>query len=131
MPEFVAIAKVGEIPEGEGRAYPVNGKMIAVFLTEGEYQAVSDTCPHMGASLATGYVENGAVMCPWHAWRFCVNDGTWLDNPNGKICLDSYEIKIEGDDILVERPEPKAPGPAGSWGESSGESADDKSESKE
>lgn len=107
MPEFVAIAKVGDIPKGEGRAFPVNGKMIAVFFQDGEYRAVSDTCPHMGASLATGYVEDGAVMCPWHAWRFCVRDGSWLDNPKGPIRIDTYDIRVEGDDILVEAPEPK------------------------
>ena len=99
MPEFVAIAKVGEIPEGEGRAYPVNGKMIAVFLTDGEYQAISDTCPHMGASLATGYVENGAVMCPWHAWGFQLCDGAWLDNP--KVKVDCFDVRVEGDEIQV------------------------------
>jgi nitrite reductase (NADH) small subunit len=112
MSEFQAVAKLGDIPEGEGRAFPVDGKMIALFLHEGQYKAVSDTCPHMGASLATGYVENNAVLCPWHAWKFCIREGTWLDNPGGKVCLNTYEVKIENDDILVERPkkreEPKS-----------------------
>ncbi|GAB4162251.1 MAG: nitrite reductase small subunit NirD [Planctomycetaceae bacterium] len=112
MSEFLAVAKVGDIPEGEGRAFPVDGKMIALFLENGEYQAVSDTCPHMGASLATGYVEGGAVLCPWHAWKFSICDGTWLDNPSGKICLDKFAVKIEGEDILVERPKPREKTPS-------------------
>ena len=67
MPEYQTVARVGEIPEGEGRAFAVNGRMIAVFHLAGEYTAINDTCPHMGASLATGYVEDEAVTCPWHA----------------------------------------------------------------
>ncbi|MBI2477151.1 MAG: Rieske (2Fe-2S) protein [Planctomycetia bacterium] len=77
MSEFTTVAKVGDIPEREGRAYAVNGRMVAVFLENGAYQAIDDFCPHMGASLAGGYVEDGVVSCPWHAWRFKTCDGTW------------------------------------------------------
>lgn len=110
MPEFLAVAKVGDIPEGEGRAFPVNGKMIAVFHVHGEYTAIGDTCPHMGASLAGGYVEEGVVTCPWHAWRFSITDGTWCDNPQGRLGVPRYEVRIENDDILVEIPRPHSPG---------------------
>ena len=106
MTQYMAVAKLGDIPDGEGRSFPVNGKMIAIFHTAGEYSAIGDTCPHMGASLAAGYVEDGAVLCPWHAWKFCIHEGTWLDNPTGKTSVPSYEVKVEGEDILVEVPQP-------------------------
>jgi nitrite reductase (NADH) small subunit/3-phenylpropionate/trans-cinnamate dioxygenase ferredoxin subunit len=104
MSDFVSVAKVGDIPAGEGRNYPVNGRMIALFFVDGEYFAIDDACPHMGASLAGGYVENGAVMCPWHAWRFCVKDGSWLDSPKSKIRTGAYEVRIDGDDVQVKIP---------------------------
>jgi len=99
MAEFQTIAKVGEIPEGEAKAFALNDKMVAVFNLGSKYLAISDTCLHMGASLSTGYVEDEVVMCPWHAWRFCLNEGTWLDNPKTKV--DSYEVRVEGDEIQV------------------------------
>ncbi len=103
MSDFVTVAKVGAIEPGQGQAFAVNGRMVAVFnLTEG-YQAIDDFCPHMGASLAGGYVENGMVSCPWHAWRFKICDGTWCDNP--RIKIDAFEVKIEGDDIMVKVPD--------------------------
>ncbi len=105
MSEFIAVAKVGDIPEGEGRAFPVNGQMVGLFLVDGEYLAINDFCPHMGASLSAGYVEDGAVSCPWHAWRFCLKDGSWLDNPKSKLKTDSYEVQIQGDEILVKVPD--------------------------
>ncbi len=99
MPEFTTVAKVGEIPEGQGIAYPVNDRMVAVFNEHGQYQAIDDFCPHMGASLAGGQVQDGVVTCPWHAWRFKTCDGTWCDNP--QISIDSFECRIEGDEIQV------------------------------
>lgn len=102
--EFVSIAKVGDIPAGEGRCYPVHGRMIAVFFSEGEYFALDDVCPHMGASLAGGWAEGRTVTCPWHAWRFCGREGVWLDNPRSPLKVGTYELRIEGDEILVRVP---------------------------
>lgn len=101
MTEFHTVAKVGDIPEGEGRPFHVDGTMVAVFNLGEAYYAINDFCPHMGASLAGGYVENGGVMCPWHAWRFSVKDGTWLDNPTGKVKTACYEVRVVNGEIQV------------------------------
>ncbi len=47
---FVTVAKVGDIPEGQGRAFSVGKRMVAVFFHEGQYFAIDDFCPHQGAS---------------------------------------------------------------------------------
>ncbi len=105
MSEFHTVARVGEIPAGEGRAFHVQDRMIAVFFIEDRYTAINDICPHMGASLAGGSVENGVVYCPWHAWRFNVCNGTWEDNPRAKICQEVFEVRIEGNEIQVRVPQ--------------------------
>ena len=102
MSTFQTVAKVGDVPAGEGRAFELDGKMIAVFLIDGEYKAIDDFCPHMGASLAAGAVEAGMVICPWHAWCFKLDDGEWCDNP--KIKVDVYEVLVEGDEIRTHPP---------------------------
>lgn len=99
MSEFVTIAKVGAIPEGQGQAFAVNGRMVAVFNEGGEYFAIDDFCPHMGASLAGGPLADGIVTCPWHAWRFCVHDGAWCDNP--RLGVDRFAVRVVGDEIQV------------------------------
>jgi nitrite reductase (NADH) small subunit/3-phenylpropionate/trans-cinnamate dioxygenase ferredoxin subunit len=99
MSEFQTVAKVGDIKEGQAATFPVGDRMVAVFLTDGQYSAIDDVCPHMGASLGTGYVEEGVVTCPWHAWRFSVCDGTWVDNP--KLKVDCFDVRVEGDEIQV------------------------------
>lgn len=106
MPElsYVTVARVGSIPEGTGRAFAVGHRIIAVFCQDGRYFAIDDVCPHMGASLAEGYLEDGVVACPWHAWRFRVCDGTWCDNP--KIKIDAFPVRVVGDEIQVGIPAP-------------------------
>jgi nitrite reductase (NADH) small subunit/3-phenylpropionate/trans-cinnamate dioxygenase ferredoxin subunit len=100
---FHPVAKVGSIPEGSGATFTVGDRLIAVFFVEGRYWAIDDLCPHMGASLGAGYVENGTVTCPWHAWRFKIADGTWCDNP--KLKIGAYEVRVIDDEILVDLPE--------------------------
>ena len=104
--EFQTVCEVGAIPEGEGRAFPLNGTLVAVFLREGKYFAINDSCPHMGASLASGYLEGADVICPWHGWKFCVKDGLWMDNPRSKTRADSYAVRVVGNEIQVEVPKP-------------------------
>jgi nitrite reductase/ring-hydroxylating ferredoxin subunit len=106
MTDFTTVAKVGDIAPGQGQAFPVNGRMVAVFNEEGKFFAIDDFCPHMGASLAGGYLADGIVTCPWHAWRFCIHNGQWCDNP--RIKIDSFECRVVGDDLQV-RVTPKAP----------------------
>lgn len=101
MSDFVTVAKVGAIPVGQGGTFAVGKQLVAVFNIDGEYYAIDDLCPHMGASLGAGQLdEERAVTCPWHAWRFDVCDGTWRDNPRLKIA--SYPTRVQGDEIQVQ-----------------------------
>jgi nitrite reductase (NADH) small subunit/3-phenylpropionate/trans-cinnamate dioxygenase ferredoxin subunit len=99
MAEFQMVCRVGDLAEGEARTVQVRGKLIALFRAGGRYHAIDDTCPHMGASLSEGYVEDGVVTCSWHAWRFRLADGAWADNPRLKIGC--YEVRVEGDEVQV------------------------------
>jgi len=47
-----------------------------------------------------GWVEDGAVMCPWHAWAFDVTTGVVRAPEHGRV--DVYPLKVEGEDVLVQ-----------------------------
>jgi nitrite reductase (NADH) small subunit/3-phenylpropionate/trans-cinnamate dioxygenase ferredoxin subunit len=105
MGQRVTVAKVSDIPEGGSMVVSVREKDIAIFRINGVFQAIDDMCPHMGASLSSGYVENGCVTCPWHYWRFRLADGAWADNP--KVQIGSYAVHVVGDDVQLELPDAK------------------------
>src|SRR5437868_2203926 len=112
MAEFRRVCTKSEVPEGEARTVEVAGKLIALFCVNGAYHAIDDMCPHMGASLSGGYVENGIVTCPWHAWRFRLNDGAWADNP--RIKIGCYPVRVEDGAVQIQVED--APPPSASRG---------------
>jgi len=104
MDEYQTVARVDDIPERGSQSFAVNGRMVAVFRQGETFYAVQDACPHMGASLVGGELDDTAVMCPWHAWRFCVKEGTWLDNPRSKLRLERYPVRVQNGEIQVAVP---------------------------
>jgi nitrite reductase (NADH) small subunit/3-phenylpropionate/trans-cinnamate dioxygenase ferredoxin subunit len=100
MAEFQTVCRVGDLVEGEGKTVEVADKLIAIFRDGGQYFAIDDVCPHMGASLGGGYLENGVVTCPWHAWRFRLADGAWADYPRMKIGC--YPVRVVGEEVQVQ-----------------------------
>lgn len=103
MGTFHTVGRVGELAEGEAAPVTLAGRTIAVFHSDGGYFALDDFCPHMGAPLSGGLVEDGCVTCPWHAWRFRLADGAWADNP--KLKTGSYAVRVVDGEIQVELPE--------------------------
>jgi len=100
MADFRTVCSVSDLPEGLGRMVWADEKPIALFRVNGEIFAIDDTCPHMGASLSNGFVENGTVTCPWHFWRFRLADGKWADNP--RLGIGCYPVRVVGDDVQIQ-----------------------------
>ncbi|MFM8707862.1 MAG: Rieske (2Fe-2S) protein [Planctomycetia bacterium] len=102
---FTAVAKAGAIPAGQGRVFEVSGRLVAVFFDGAHYSAIDDLCPHLGASLGSGPLVDGVVTCPWHAWRFRLDDGAWCDNP--RLRVDVFEVRVVNDIVEVRVPPAK------------------------
>jgi phenylpropionate dioxygenase-like ring-hydroxylating dioxygenase large terminal subunit len=49
--------------------------------TNGRLGLMDELCPHRGASLALGRVEDCGIRCLYHGWKYDV-DGRLLDTPN-------------------------------------------------
>ena len=82
-----------------------NGYKILIALAEGDVYAVDDMCSHEDASLSKGSLHGDCVKCPLHGSRFRLINGEALDEP-AEEALNTYAVKIEGDNILIEIPEP-------------------------
>lgn len=78
----------------------VNGKEVALFNQNGNFIAIDNMCPHQGGSLADGELNDGMVACPWHGWRFQLDNGKCTMVPGAKV--NTYPTKIEGDVVYIE-----------------------------
>lgn len=99
MATFVRVATVGEIPPGTGRTVEVEGRRIAVFNVDGTFHAIDDACGHKGGPLGEGELDGCVVTCPWHGWTYDVTTGVSPDDPDAVVAR--YDVKVEGDDLLV------------------------------
>ena len=70
--------RIGETP----RKLRVAGRDLVVFRTEHGVVAAPNACPHMGAELHQGRVEDGRVVCPWHGLALGAEGrGAWQCSP--------------------------------------------------
>lgn len=99
MANFVRVAGRTEIPKGEGRAFEVGGKMIAVFNCDDGFYAIDNECRHQGGPLGEGELDGHVVVCPWHGWTYDVTSGASPEDPGCKV--GAYPVRVEGDDVLV------------------------------
>ena len=96
---FVHAARVDEIPPGGTKVVQVGDRPIALFNIEGRYYAIYNVCPHEGGPLGEGSLKGCIVSCPWHDLAFDVRTGHSTDG--GGYCVGSYEVRVEGQDILI------------------------------
>jgi phthalate 4,5-dioxygenase len=71
------------------KAVRLLGEDFVVFRHENRYGLIGRQCPHRGADLAFGRLEDGGLRCAFHGWLFDV-DGRCLETPaepeGSRIC---------------------------------------------
>lgn len=91
--------KVNSKSTAVGRKLELNGKEIALFRYADRIYAVEEACPHMGGPLHLGDIEDIdgqiCVACPWHNWRFNLENGTSLVSPDHQMQF--YQVKVAYD----------------------------------
>ena len=101
MPKFIRVARREEIGPGQKKIVEVDGMPVVVVNLDGSFYAVEDVCTHDGGPLGEGELEGHQIICPRHGARFDVRTGEVLALPAFEP-VPTYEVRVEGDDILVE-----------------------------
>jgi nitrite reductase (NADH) small subunit len=117
MAEGTRVCRADEVALGEHRRVMVGRKALVLCRSAaGEFYAVSDNCPHQGASLCKGkldglmsstgpgryvYGREGEILrCPWHAWEFDVTTGCSVWGEDG-YRLATYPVTVRDGDVIV------------------------------
>jgi nitrite reductase/ring-hydroxylating ferredoxin subunit len=95
--------KESALKEGEPVGVKIDGTPIGLYRVGGRCYAVNDICNHEFALLSSGLQEGEVIECPLHAARFSVVTGKCLAAP-GEGDLATYDVKVEGGEILVKLP---------------------------
>ncbi|MFZ0662189.1 MAG: Rieske (2Fe-2S) protein [Acidobacteriaceae bacterium] len=92
--------RVSELPPpGGAREVACGAVVLCIANSGGVISAMNNVCPHRGGPLGRGIVEGCKLVCPVHAWAFDVTTGAATHAQKSKV--DVYEVKIEGEDVLV------------------------------
>jgi nitrite reductase/ring-hydroxylating ferredoxin subunit len=97
---LVKIAKTFDVPVGKMKHVEVDGIEIMIAHVEGKFYAVGDRCPHLNAKLSEGTLNKTIVTCPRHLSTFDVTTGRVISGTRSS--LPSYDVKVDGDDLLIE-----------------------------
>jgi nitrite reductase/ring-hydroxylating ferredoxin subunit len=96
------VCHVGDVYEGEMKAFNVEGRRVLVANVGGDWYAVEDTCTHADASLALGTldVEECTVSCPLHGGVFELATGEGVEYPVVDP-VETYAVTIEEEEVYV------------------------------
>jgi len=97
---FVAVAKVAELGAGEKKVVEANGIGVILVNTRDRIFALRNLCSHAYETLECGRVRAGWISCPVHGARFDLETGAPL-NPPATMPIETYEVRVEGEDILI------------------------------
>ena len=100
MAEFHKVATTSEILDGEVKAFVVENMQIAICNRNNNFYAFRDECSHEEYPLSDGDLEGDNIVCMYHGAEFDIKTGEDLCLPATEP-IDVFELKIEGDDILV------------------------------
>jgi nitrite reductase/ring-hydroxylating ferredoxin subunit len=102
MAEFVTVGTTDEVPEGEAKAFSVNGEEIAVARSGGTLYAFNDICTHRGCNLSMGgEIEGTTITCECHGSEFDMSTGAVLEGPATEPVA-SYPVREENGQLQVE-----------------------------
>jgi nitrite reductase (NADH) small subunit len=96
---WVRLGDVADAPaDGQLQRVEVKDRQICVANVDGTLRAMDNLCPHRMGPLDEGWIENGEVVCPWHAWSFNPVTGI-CSNATGAVSV--YPVKVEGSSYFV------------------------------
>ena len=63
------------LAEGQVMTVVAGGRAVCLTRTAEGYGALDNRCPHQGGPLGDGQIEDGWLICPWHAYQYGPCDG--------------------------------------------------------
>jgi nitrite reductase (NADH) small subunit len=98
------------------RIVEVGGRRVGVISVGAGFFAVSDRCPHMGASMCAGSLsgtlvasdphelvygrDDRVLRCPWHGWEFDLETGRSLLEPE-RFGLMTYRVSEQDGEVVL------------------------------
>lgn len=75
-PRWTDVGASDEWAVGSSKRVTIGARRIGVWRRgDDHWSALKDVCPHAGAALSDGQVDDHCAVCPLHGWRFDLDTG--------------------------------------------------------
>jgi 3-phenylpropionate/trans-cinnamate dioxygenase ferredoxin subunit len=96
MTRTIPIAPADTLEVGARKLAFIEGRSVVLFNIDGVVHAIDNSCPHNGASLASGRLDGHVLQCPAHGLRFDLVSGCLVGAPG--LCLTRIAVEtIDGE----------------------------------
>jgi thiamine pyrophosphate-dependent acetolactate synthase large subunit-like protein/nitrite reductase/ring-hydroxylating ferredoxin subunit len=93
------VADLGSVAPDRVMTVTAGTHQICLVNYKDKITALDNHCPHQGGPLGEGQIENGWVICPWHAYEYHPVSGK---APEGfEDCAQPYPVELRKDGIYV------------------------------
>lgn len=113
----VVVGTIDQFPVGRFTILTVNTLEIGVLqLSNGEFHAVRNRCPHKGAAICKGIVggtwppsavgelsyerEGEVLVCPWHGYEYDIKTGRELYQEHATR-LRKYDVAVDEGSVVL------------------------------
>jgi 3-phenylpropionate/trans-cinnamate dioxygenase ferredoxin component len=88
----IPVASVEDLTPGQRKLAFIDGRSIVLFNIGGTIRAIDNSCPHNGASLASGKLDGTMLTCPAHGLRIDVTTGC---TPGAHpLCVKTFPVQV-------------------------------------
>ncbi|SOE54517.1 Ferredoxin subunit of nitrite reductase or a ring-hydroxylating dioxygenase [Burkholderia sp. OK233] len=104
MSRHIPVGAVDELAPGQRKLVFIDGRSIVLFNIAGTIHAIDDSCPHNGASVASGQIEGCMLRCPAHGLRFDLRTGCMPGA--GGLSLTTFPVRAIDGKLVVSLEDP-------------------------
>jgi len=96
---FLAIEKLINLRDGYRKRLKIDQWDVVLLQEQGDRYVIQSHCPHQQHPLLDANVEDGVITCPYHQYRFDMNQGINLEG----VCapLRCYDTVYDGNAIGI------------------------------
>lgn len=99
-PQWISVARSGQIPEGYVRRFFADGVEIALARLDGCVYATSNYCTHLDCLLSSGKLVDDGIQCSCHGSVFDLQSGEPI-YPPATIPIKTFPTREDGGSIVV------------------------------
>ena len=95
------------LQDGYVRQFKIDNVQLLLLQRDGELFLIEANCPHRSHPLDVASIDNGAIQCALHHYRFALSDGRLLAATE-ESCrgLRTFEVIYQGNEVGVMLNEP-------------------------